>query len=122
MESRITVYTKEELKRAVERKVDTIIVEGSELCGYIRKSRESKFGSYAVIAGVMTAAAAVLASGPVGWLGASAIALLTGSTVMSIGFAAFLICLGISVIIAVCKDYDVCYENNGSRLTLTRRS
>ncbi len=116
------VYTKEQLKKAIQDKEQTIIVKNDELRDYILKSRSSNYGSYAVIAGVMVSAAAVVASGPIGWLGASAIAMISGGTIISIGFATFLICLGIAVIIAVCKDYDVEYQDGGTTLVLKRKN
>lgn len=111
MSKTITVSTKEELARAYENRYPEIVVLG-ELAHQLRKARRvNKLGKAAVASIAAAAAGGALFAGPtagasaVGGAGvAVAIAAASGVSVPAIIIASS---IGISMVVAVLKDYEV---------------
>lgn len=127
MESRI-VTTKEELQKAYDEKVDKIIVEG-QLAKKIKKTQKLKYvapativglgGSIAIVAGGIAAApvtggVSLAASG-------AATAAISAQTGLSIAAVIMAVSVGIALLMAVFKDYDVEVKHGDSSVTLMRK-
>lgn len=114
------VSTREELKAAQEAKVKEIVVVG-ELAGKLRKAKKvALLGRVALAAlaatlGVATFTAPV--TGGVSYLAAAPVAALTGVEIAAIITAT---ALGVSLVIAVFKDYEEISFENG-KMTLRRK-
>ncbi len=116
-----TVSTIEELKAAQEAKIEEIVVVG-ELAAKLKKAKKVAFlGKVAMGALVATLGAATLTApvtGGISYLAAAPVTTLTGLEIAAIIAAS---ALGITLVIAIFKDYDeISYENG--KMTLKRKS
>lgn len=109
-----TVTTKEELKKAKEDKVDEIVVTGKLAKDLANAQKITKLGKVAM--GALTACIAAVAAATVmapetGGASLLAVAATLGTTAATTGLnvsAILLICsLGLTVIMAIFKEYDV---------------
>jgi len=98
----VVVTTREELKKAVESKADRIEVKG-KLAGELRKARKvAKLSKLALIPLVALVGAIPLSGGLSAGVAAAAAAM-TGLEISAIIFAAT---IGLTMVIAVSKNYD----------------
>lgn len=112
--SRVVVRTKEELKKAYADKVDEIIVEG-EMAKQIRDLEKiKKFSPVAI--GALTAAGAAFAAGSVAGpvtggmsflVGGAALTTAATTTGLSIPLIFFACAVGVALLFAIFKEYDV---------------
>lgn len=110
----VTVQTKNDLKKAIENKVDTIIVTGSLAGNVIKAQKIAKLGKFALASLGLTASAivAAVAAAPVtGGVSfavavplAAPLAALTGLEIATIIFACL---MGVGMLIAFYKEYDI---------------
>ncbi len=112
----ITVTTKSELESARKEKYEEIVVTG-KLANDLKKSKSIAYAGVATI-GILTAAlAATPFTGGLSMFAAAPVAALTGLEISAIIIAA---ALGITLIIAVFKDYEEISYSDG-KLTLKKK-
>lgn len=110
MSSYAVVSSKSELERALERKVDSIVITDSDLAGRVRTVKTaSRAALVAAIAAV--GVAAVNFWNPIGW-GVGFVGLTTGSTIV---IALAVLGLGATLIWALYNDYNI---TAGGKVTL----
>jgi hypothetical protein len=112
-----TVSTKSELESAKDSKVDEIIVIG-DLANDLKKSKKIAYASAGTIAILTAAIAATPFTGGLSAIGLIPVAAMTGFEVAAIIVA---VSIGITLIIAVFKDYDEIEYENG-RMILKKKS
>lgn len=113
------VSTKEELEKAKNAKVDVIVVEG-QLANKIKKSKkivDAGTAGSAAIAVLLAATAATPFTGGMSFLAAAPLAAMTGFEISAIILAAS---IGLTLLIAIFKDYEEIECSNG-RLMLKRK-
>lgn len=106
---KITVKTKEELKRAQEDNYDEIIVDG-KLANDLKKSKKIALASGVVLVGITAAIGLMPITGGLSMAAAATAATLTGIEIAAIIAAAS---IGLALIIAVFKDYEEISYNDG---------
>ena len=112
-----TVTTKDQLESAKNSRVDEITITG-RLANDLKKSKKIAYASTGTIAMLTTALAATPFTGGLSAIGLIPIAAITGFEIAAIIIAAS---IGITLIIAIFKDYEeVDYEDG--RLRLRRKS
>ena len=109
------IKTKDELENAIKNKVQNFEVEG-ELAGNLKKGQQiTTLGKISLsiliasLAGIVATPATGGISGALGFVGTTTVATLTGLEIATITAVAF---LGISMLIALFKDYDVEFEKD----------
>jgi hypothetical protein len=114
----IKVSTKAELESAKDKKYSKIIVTG-ELADSLKKTKKIAYISGVAIAALIAAIAATPFTGGIsGAVGLTAAAAFTG---VEIGVIILAASVGITLIVAVFKDYDeISYENG--KMVLKRKS
>ena len=116
MTSRI-VTTKDQLESAKNSRIDEIIITG-KLANDLKKSKKIAYASAGTIAVLIAAIAATPFTGGLSAVGLIPVAAMTGFEIAAIIIAAS---IGITLIIAIFKDYEeVDYEDG--RLRLRRKS
>ncbi|GKX51545.1 hypothetical protein [Budvicia aquatica] len=116
----VMVRTKEELKKARNAKVEFIVVEG-ELADKLKKGKKLAYAGIAGTVGATTIAALMAATpvtGGVSFFAVAPIAALTGFEVAAIIAAAS---IGLTLLIAVFKDYEEIEARDGM-VKLKRRA
>lgn len=112
-----TVSTKAELESAKNAKINEIIITG-KLANDLKKSKKIAYTSAGTIAVLTAAIAATPLTGGLSAIGLIPVAAMTGFEVAAIIIAAS---IGITLIIAIFKDYEeIEFENN--RMKLKRKS
>lgn len=127
MESRI-VKTKEQLQKAYDEKVDKIIVEG-KLAKKIKKTQKLKYVTMATVAGLGGAIAIVaggIATAPMTGgvslaVSGSAVAAISAQTGLSFAAVIMAVSVGVSLLVAVFKDYDVEVRHGKDRVILKKK-
>ncbi|PTX14767.1 hypothetical protein SAMN04488598_1714 [Halanaerobium congolense] len=115
--SKKTVYTKDELKKAKEQKIDKIIVKG-ELANKLHKSKKiSKLGKGAVALLIASVGAAPITGG----LSTFALAPVAAATGLQIAAIIAAATVGIALIIAVFKEYDEIKYKDGELILKRKR-
>lgn len=111
----LVVKTKDELQKAIDNKINHFEVEG-ELAEKLKKGQKiTTLGKFTLavltvaIAGIVATPATGGISGVAGFSAASTVATLTGLEIAVIMSVAF---LGIGMLIALFKDYNVEYETD----------
>lgn len=100
--SKKTVYTKDELKKAKEQKIDKIIVKG-ELANKLHKSKKiSKLGKGAAALLIASVGAAPITGG----LSTFALAPVAAATGLQIATIIVAASIGLTLVVAVFKEYD----------------
>jgi len=116
--SSIEVSTKSELEAAKDKKYSKIIVTG-ELADNLKKTKKIAYMSGAAIAALIaTIAATPFTGGLSGVAGFTAAAAFTG---VEIGVIILAASVGVTLIVAIFKDYDEISYNDG-KLVLKRKS
>lgn len=110
----VTVQTKNDLKKAIENKVDTIIITGSLAGNVIKAQKIAKLGKFALASLGLTASAivAAVATAPVTGGASFAFAVpvaapLVALTGLEITTIIFVCIMGVGVLLAFYKDYDI---------------
>lgn len=112
----ITVNTKEELSQAKEENYDEIIIEGT-LADDLKKSKKIALASGATLAAITAAIGLAPVTGGMSAIGLAPLVALTGIEIATIIIAAS---IGLSLILAIYKDYEeIIYENG--RMTLRKK-
>jgi CBS-domain-containing membrane protein len=112
-----TVTTKDQLEAAKNSKVDEIVITG-KLANDLKKTKKIAYASVGTIAVLTAAIAATPFTGGLSAIGLIPVAAMTGFEIAAIIIAAS---IGITLIIAIFKDYEeVDYEDG--RLRLRRKS
>ena len=115
----VTVWTKEDLAKAVDAHVDEIVVEG-ELAERIRDGQKLRSVSKLTLATLTTAVAAAPFTGGISLAAAVPIATLTGLQVAVILAVVF---VGLALLLAIYKDYEITieYDSDGSLRVILKR-
>lgn len=121
MKQSVTVETKSELENAKDQKVPEIIVTG-ELANKLKKSKNIALLSGAALATLTAALAAAAFTAPVtgglSFLAAAPVAALTGAEIAAIIAVS---AIGISLVLAIYKEYDeISYEDGKLKLKRKR--
>jgi len=103
------VYTREELKKAKEQKIDNIVIKG-ELANKLHKAKKIAKLSTATIGIIIAALGAAPITGGISTFAVAPVAALTGMEIAAIIAAAS---VGISLIVAVFKNYDIVKYKDG---------
>lgn len=115
--SSINVSTKQELESAKNSGYEEIVVLG-ELAGQLKKGKSIAVAGAATIGVLIAALAATPFTGGLSMFAAAPVAALTGLEIAAIIAAA---AVGITLIVAVFKDYEEISYDNG-KLVLRKRS
>ena len=111
------VRTKEELAAAKDQKYQEILVQGT-LADDLKKSKKIALASGTVAVLLVAALAAIPFTAGISTLGLASVATLTGMELVAVIAA---VTVGLTLIIAVFKDYEEIYFKNGE-LKLRRKS
>ncbi|MDG6896068.1 hypothetical protein [Volucribacter amazonae] len=111
----LVITTKEELEKAVKNKEPEFIVKG-ELAEQIKKSKKVKnLGKFSLLALSASIAAIPFTGGSSAAVG---VATLSATTGLSIAALTAIICLGLTLLINLHKEYDLEYEYDLIKFTL----
>ncbi|WP_258087134.1 SbmA/BacA-like family transporter [Xenorhabdus bovienii] len=115
----VIVTTKEELKKAKDDRIETIIVQG-ELADNLQRTKKITYLSAGAIAALMGAIALIPATGGLSaFVGIAPIAALTG---LDIGLIIGAISIGVGLLVAIYKEYDeIKVETGYLKLSLKRK-
>ena len=115
----VIVKTKQELQDAIDKKAETIIVEG-ELATKLRKGKKIRNVGAATLSLLAVAIAATPFTGGLSMFAAGGIACLTG---LEIGLIIAVIVIGLALLIAVWNNYDEIEAESGPlKIKLKRKS
>ncbi|MGB8194588.1 MAG: hypothetical protein WCF67_21835 [Chitinophagaceae bacterium] len=98
------VSTREELKSALEKKYDYIIITDKSLAGYVSVIKNAKEGVLTA-AIVATAGAVTMWWNPIGW--ASGVVALTTGGALTLAVAFLIVALGVAVLWALYREWNI---------------
>ena len=103
----ITVTTKEELEKAKILKYEEIFIVGEVANKLVKSKKIAKLGKIGLAVLSASLASIPFTGGSSAAIGFAAVSATTGLSVVAIGSA---VCLGISLVVGLLKDYDVTFE------------
>ena len=110
----MTVKTKEELKKAIENKEELIIIEGE-------MAKQMKSLSVVGLTSIVAVGAAIGLAPVTGGLSLAAAAPVAAITGIDVALIVFIASIGVAIITAAFKDYDMKFDTPVGTVTLIRK-